>query len=532
MAGPHTHRARCSAGVRPEPAGASGPEPFTKGLGMDHDQGTKSTERLCSLQGKRVAPSLFRDQRFGPASRETGLVSDCPGIATLMSCYDPMGDALWTGCRAERLRWLAAWATQGPSATGIPTFSLAPDILPQSKVRGSGTLSERGIERLTVAGLLSFGSRPLDLSLGSLNVLIGPNASGKSNLLETIGLLQSTPGDLQATLRDGGLPSDWLWKAGAGNQGPAVIEAVLPYSNRSLHYLLRLSGTATGFSIDEERLENNGPSPGHETSFRYFHVQNGHGAVTASLEDATKGTRRLRPENLNPTQSVLSQRRDPEIYPEITQMAQRLGSFQIYRDWRFGRTTPPRWQQKADLPGDFLASDASNLALVLNHGQKTGLLENVTRIMRDLYDQFQEVTTITENGGVQVYVREVGGLMPATRLSDGTLRMLCLATILCHPSPPPLLCIEEPEIGLHPDAIAIVAELLQSAGEHTQLIVTTHSEELVSHFTHRPEAVVVCEPSLDGTVMHRLDPKPLEDWLQAYRLGQVWRNGELGGNRW
>jgi len=78
------------------------------------------------------------------------------------------------------------------------------------------------------------------------------------------------------------------------------------------------------------------------------------------------------------------------------------------------------------------------------------------------------------------------------RLSDGTLRYLCLLTILCHPAPPPLICIEEPELGLHPDILPEVAKMLVDAASRTQLIVTTHSDILVDCLSDHPEAIVVC----------------------------------------
>jgi predicted ATPase len=133
---------------------------------------------------------------------------------------------------------------------------------------------------------------------------------------------------------------------------------------------------------------------------------------------------------------------------------------------------------------------------------------------------------------VQVFVREEGLIqpIPATRLSDGTLRYLCLLTILCHPEPPPLICIEEPEIGLHPDVLPNLAKLLIEASQRTQLIVTTHSEALVSTLSEVPEAVLVCERDEDGTHLRRLDPDKLSEWLKDYTLGDLWAMGEIGGN--
>ena len=79
--------------------------------------------------------------------------------------------------------------------------------------------------------------------------------------------------------------------------------------------------------------------------------------------------------------------------------------------------------------------------------------------------------------------------VPATRLSDGTLRFLALLAILLNPESATLICIEEPELGLHPDTMSLLAELLTEAAEKTQLIVTTHSDVLVSAFTEQAESV-------------------------------------------
>jgi predicted ATPase len=118
-------------------------------------------------------------------------------------------------------------------------------------------------------------------------------------------------------------------------------------------------------------------------------------------------------------------------------------------------------------------------------------------------------------------------------MSDGTLKFLCLLAVLLDPQPPPLVCIEEPELGLHPDALRVVADALVEASSKMQLVVTTHSEALVSALSSDPEAIVVVERDFDNsTQFRRLKKKQLEVWLKEYRLGELWRMGEIGGNRW
>ncbi|MBI3582069.1 MAG: AAA family ATPase [Nitrospinae bacterium] len=243
--------------------------------------------------------------------------------------------------------------------------------------------------------------------------------------------------------------------------------------------------------------------------------------------------RTLTREKIALDQSILSQRKDPDQYPEITYLGNKYSEIKLYREWNLGRYTPPRLPQKPDLPGDFLLEDASNLGLVLNdleHKRRTILLHHLKRF-NELISDF----SIKIHGGtIQVFIHEEGLAqpIPATRLSDGTLSFLSLLSILCHPTPPPLICIEEPEIGMHPDIIPLIGELLIKASEITQLIVTTHSDILIDYFSETPEAVVVCEKENSSTIMKRLDANTLASWLKKYKLGQLYLKGEIGGTRW
>ena len=137
-----------------------------------------------------------------------------------------------------------------------------------------------------------------------------------------------------------------------------------------------------------------------------------------------------------------------------------------------------------------------------------------------------------EGGTVQIFVQEGAFNVPATRLSDGTLRYLCLLAILYDPPLPPLICIDEPKLGLHPDLINHIADALRHASEKTQLIVTTHSITLVDAFTDTPEAILVCDKTDGCSNIRRLDEEQLRPWLEKYHLGLLSTSGELGGHRW
>ncbi|NNC18779.1 AAA family ATPase [Corallococcus exiguus] len=401
------------------------------------------------------------------------------------------------------------------------------------------------LRSIRLRNLLSFGPDSEAFPLRALNVLIGPNASGKSNLIEALGLLRATPGNLLAPIREGGGVTEWLWKGGTEPGPPtAKLEVVLDHPEGVMPLSYQLAFTVEGQRlslVDElltnERSDDNDPQPMH------FYQFNGGAPVLTVRADlatrpgASKGRqfRRLTKGSLSSEASVFSQRRDMDVYPELTFAGTRFGLISLHREWNLGRYTPPRLPQRTDLPGDFLLEDASNLGLVLNDlefrpGVKKTLLEN----LRLLYARVEDFSVRISGGTVQVYFLEEGlsTPIPATRLSDGTLRYLCLLTLLCHPTPPPLICIEEPELGLHPDILPVIGRLLREASTRTQLIVTTHSDTLVSALSEEPESVVVCEQEQGGTVLRRLEKEKLSEWLSRYSLGEVWRMGELGGTRW
>jgi predicted ATPase len=397
----------------------------------------------------------------------------------------------------------------------------------------------RLIRSIRLENLLSYGPNSRALPLEPLNVLIGPNASGKSNLIEALSLLAAAPSDLQVPIREGGGVGDWLWK-GSGSRVTASLDVTLDYPQgpMPLRYRLAFTETASRFDLRDEAIENEESTGGHDKPYFYYAYQGGHPALNVKAdtdENGGRAERRLQREEVSSDQSILSQRRGADSYPELTYVAGRFERMKFYREWNLGRYTSPRVPQKTDLPQDSLLEDASNLGLVLNDLQnRPDVKRQILERLRAFYDSVTDVLTTIQGGTVQIFFheKELKHPVPATRLSDGTLRYLCLLAILCHPEPPPVVCIEEPELGLHPDVIPEVAKMLLEASARTQLFVTTHSDILVDALTATPEAVIVCEKVDGSTELRRLDAEKLKPWLDKYRLGELWISGELGGMRW
>ena len=393
------------------------------------------------------------------------------------------------------------------------------------------------LKSIQMRNFLSFGPDSDVIPLRSLNIIIGPNGSGKSNLLEAIALMQSAPGQLNAPIREGGGVRDWLWK---GTDKPVVasleitVEPLFPNTTNDLRYRFDFTESGKRFEIVDERIENAEASPGHAEPYFYYRYENNHPVLNIKVEGGQGSRpRNLRREDVDPEKSILAQRRDPDIYPEITRLAEALADIRIYRDWSLGRYAPPRLPQPADLPNQWLEENARNLGLVLNRLKRNAETKSkLLEMFKAIYAEAQDFDVMIEGGTVQIFVQEGRFNVPATRLSDGTLRYLCLLAILYDPKPPPLICIDEPELGLHPDLINHIADALRFAGEKTQLIITTHSTVLVDAFTDDPESILVCEKEDGCSSVRRLDAQHLKPWLEKYRLGALWISGEIGGTRW
>ena len=379
---------------------------------------------------------------------------------------------------------------------------------------------------ITLRNILSFGPDTEPLTLGPLNMLIGPNGSGKSNFLDAVNLLKNAPGEIMNPIRTGGGIQEWLWN-GATDEVGARVEVILSRPmGRDLRYAVSIHDMGGRPQIADELVENDRPMAGELDVYFYYRYQNGRPVL--NIMDKK---RYLRIEDINPGQSILAQRRDPDQFPEVTWTAGYFAGIRLFRDWTFGRSL--RKAERTDGPSDFLEPDSSNLGLVINRlRQQPDVKKRLLQALQELYPNIEDFDVRIDSGTAQVVIQEGRFIVPATRLSDGTMRYLSLLAILCHPKPPPLVCIEEPELGLHPDILPTVARLLREASERCQLIVTTHSEVLVDCMTDTPEAVIVCEKRDGATTLNRLSAAELKPWLERYRLGELWTRGDIGGNRW
>jgi predicted ATPase len=386
-----------------------------------------------------------------------------------------------------------------------------------------------GIKTLQVKGFRSL--KDVTWEPGRLNVLIGPNGSGKSNLLRSLSLLQhGARGDLpQEVLRQGGVaPLLWDGEARAISWG-VVVEPNVSSSVQQvlgplipLNYELRLSrlGETSSYRIGLERLQGLAVLLERDSSH-------------ASTIDSAGLLRTAQPGTIQEEQTLLSSFNSPFDTPLGVFFRNNLLGWSIYHDLRVDQQAPLRQAAVARVD-DRIAPDGQNLIPVL-HTLYTGNREfkrSLDAAMRAAFGSDYEELVFPPAADQRVQLRlrwrSLKTEQSAANLSDGTLRFLLLVAIFSSPNPGSLIAVDEPETGLHPSMLPIVAELAAEAAQRTQVILSTHSADLLDAFSEveLPTTTVV-NFSEGETRLSVLDGEELRRWTEQYRLGALMRSGEL-----
>jgi predicted ATPase len=382
------------------------------------------------------------------------------------------------------------------------------------------------LRSISLQNILSFGDLQ-EVPLGALNILIGPNGSGKSNLVEALNFLRSSPEDLAVPVRDGGGVSEWVHKGAISKRPKTSVSVKIHYDGGLAHHLLAFEADPYGFRLVAEGIDAQELHDGRTFAHHKIGID-----LTMTSRTGT-GNRETHSEVPDRNASILKSYRDPGSYPEVSFLVDLYERIRIYRSWSFGPDSPLRAPQRADQRTDYLQEDFTNLALLMGTFRRLPDVRDL--LIEKLKDFLPDATgyeAVVEGGTIQLFIQEGRVLTPAVRLSDGTLKYLCLLAILLNPNAPPLVCIEEPEIGLHPDVLPGLADLLVEASNRMQLIVTTHSDILVDALSDDPETIIVCDKVDGATQMKRLDATELKPWLEEYKLGRLWMKGQIGGTRW
>jgi len=391
------------------------------------------------------------------------------------------------------------------------------------------------IQRLQIKGFRSL--RDVAWAPGSLNVIIGPNGSGKSNLLRALSLLQqSAQGGLaEAILRQGGI-GPLLWDGQVQELSWSVktdpVSPNLDEEREALTYELRLRqlGATSAYRIEYELLGNYYRRDRGEKSepYKFLERRPGH-AVTFDVQEhglaAHEGS-------VPDDQSLLSLVAGPFGNPIVLAFRDRLASWGIYHDLHVDQKAPLRQPAVARLEKR-VAADGQNLIPALHtlYSSSRDFKSDVDQAMRAAFgDDFEDLTfppAADQRVQMRLRWRSLKSAQSAADLSDGTIRFLLLLAILANPEPESLIAIDEPEVGLHPGMLPIVAEFAREAARRTQVILTTHSPQFLDAFRQEPPTTTVAHWVDGETRLSVVDGEELARWLEEYSLGALFRSGEL-----
>lgn len=358
------------------------------------------------------------------------------------------------------------------------------------------------LDKLSIRGFKSI-EKLEDFGLQSLNVLIGANGAGKSNFVDFFRLLRAMVEQrFQAYVAANG-PADGYFYNGVSYTKKIEVDLLFG-DNR---YTFELNTSREGNLLISEQTQ--------------YVPKGGLQPISSMAKESALPACKDDP--------GLTARHGPNWY-----VWESVSSWKVYHFHDTSMTAGMRREIGVE-QSEVLQPDASNLAAYLlnlrnAHRPHYDLLCKTIRRIAPYFDDFD--FPITKGGPedrVRLRWRKKGTdyIFSPGHFSDGTIRFLCLAAALLQPNPPTAIVLDEPELGLHPEALSIFGGLVRSASKRTQIILATQSPVLVNEFD--PEEIITVDSVNGATQFNRLDTKRLADWLKEFTVGDLWQKGTIQG---
>lgn len=392
------------------------------------------------------------------------------------------------------------------------------------------------ITQLDIEGFRSL--KKVSWKPGDLNVIIGPNGSGKSNLLRILELISvAAQGRLSKQIQSEGGMGAIVWDGRTENislrlttssvhqehNSPGLADSIsLPQIN--FYLLLSRLGTSSAYRVQREDLGSlDGSSPFLERQ----------GLTSTIYIDSIPMTVHL--ENVSEEESTLSLVSGPFFKTsEITYFRSQLLAWTIYQDVSVNKSADVR-RAVISKREDVVSSDGQNLVSVLhthymgNRDFKQQINTAMSAAFGEDFDELIFPPDADQRIQLKARWKTLQREQSTADLSDGTLRFLFLLAVLANPTPAPLIAIDEPETGLHPSMLPIIAEFAVEASTRTQIVFTTHSDQFLDAFrvTDTRPTTTVAKWQDGETTLTTLDDEQLAYWLEDYTLGNLFRAGQL-----
>ena len=359
----------------------------------------------------------------------------------------------------------------------------------------------RILQRLKIANFKSI--REQELLLRPLNVFIGGNGSGKSNLIGVFRLLKEIVDQNLAVFTQQRGGADSLLYYGRKRSPRMELAIEFGEGDTTNGYRVELAGNVEDslFIVTEDAL---------------YHKKNKYKEPYDRHISSGKAESQLKKDSHICAKQILSD----------------LQNYRVYHFHDTSDTAPVKGM--SDLEDNrFFRPQAENLAAFLYYLQEKkplhlGLILDTIRQVAPFFDKFQLAPSRLNSSKIRLEWLEKGSdtYFNASSLSDGTLRFICLAVLLLQPELPPLVLLDEPELGLHPAAITLLASMLSSASRRTQLIVATQSVTLVNQLS--VDDVWTVDREDNQSVFRPLNIANRDEWLEGYALGELWEKNILG----
>jgi len=400
------------------------------------------------------------------------------------------------------------------------------------------------IKEISILNFLSFENEKFTLN-DKQNILVGINGSGKSNFLKTIRLLKEGVAGigLKKYMIDtlGGL-DNILFKKIKSENPINHIEIIYTLDSEVLReygfkftddiiYSIELykNPSVTNYYV-KEKIQNS-------KGYLYLEFDNGTGVLNELKETDTlqKKTGLVKYYDfIEPTELALSKIYDTDRYFALSTIRKAISDIMVYD---YFDTTPKSPIRKPMLPTSEkrLLSDGTNLPQILNTikiSHKSSY-NNIAKMLNEVNSKFIGFDFNFIGGNIELMLEEenLDSSIHVSSISDGTLRYLCLLSILFNPERGCLVCIDEPEVGLHPDMIANISRSIIEASDKTTMLISTHSENLLNCF--EVENIRVFEKDENNaSKIFSFTKEDFKGWYEDFSVGSMWRQGDLGGNRW
>lgn len=377
----------------------------------------------------------------------------------------------------------------------------------------------------------------LDLSLGQLNVIVGRNGTGKSNFLSFFEMMgAASNGNLNRYIRNKG---GFLYTRHLSPQADERLDWEITFDsdhNEELRYEVSLTPMGeAGYSIASEVLSRP-PKEGFHNRHKFLEVRDGRVIIlkqlSSSHHDEDEDGEVAQFEDTE-RELILPRLKDVRRYRAQIEAHRQMDQWEVFHGFGDNELNRIRQPQLLDVVSPLrLATDGSNMISVLNalnsEARYEAINDRLNHLMSSVFPDFKKFDVRAVGGGnISLAYRStlLPIAIPSSLMSDGQLRFLGVMAVLLLPEPPNLIMIDEPEIGMHPKMIDVFAEVLQETAQRTQVIITTHSPQLLDSLP--ADCILVAERIDNQSTLTHPNQERLAMWLEDYSLGYLWTQTTL-----